>query len=250
MLIILLLATDKMKNKVEVIYSDDDLLIANKPAGLTVIPDRIHPELDTVQTILEKEYGKLWVVHRIDRNTSGVLCFAKNESAHRHLSLQFQNHEVKKIYAAIVRGRMRAATGTVNEPIAENMAHPGSMLVHKRGKDAISIYEVVEAFKHASLLKIEIKTGRTHQIRVHMAWLGNPLLVDELYAKAEAFYFSSIKKAYKPTDEEERPTIARLTLHAAELTLTHPANNKKLTFTAPLPKDLETVLKLLRKYDK
>jgi 23S rRNA pseudouridine955/2504/2580 synthase/23S rRNA pseudouridine1911/1915/1917 synthase len=239
-----------MKNQVEVIYSDDDLVIANKPAGITVIPDRIHTELETVQTILEKQFGKLWVVHRIDRNTSGVLCFARNENAHRHLSLQFQNHEVRKVYQAIVRGRMKSASGTINEPIAENMARPGSMLVHKRGKDAISIYEVAEEFRHASLLKIEIKTGRTHQIRVHMAWLGNPLLVDELYANADAFYFSSIKKGYKATAEEERPTIARLTLHAAEITLTHPSSNKKLTFTAPLPKDLETVLKLLRKYDK
>lgn len=242
-------AIDKMKINVEVIYSDDDLVVANKPAGITVIPDRIHPEWDTVQSILEKQFGKLWIVHRIDRNTSGVLCFARNETAHRHVSLQFQNHTVKKIYTAIATGRMKAPHGEINEPIAENMARPGSMLIHKRGKEAYTIYDVVEEFKHASLLKVEIKTGRTHQIRVHLAYIGNPLLVDELYAGKDAFYFSSIKRKYKATDEEERPTIARLTLHASQITLVHPSKAIEVTFEAPLPKDLETLLKLLRKYD-
>ncbi len=238
-----------MKQSIEVIYSDNDLVVANKPAGITVIPDRIHTELETVQTVLQKQFGKLWVVHRIDRPTSGVICFARNEAAHRNLSLQFQNHEVQKFYFALVKGNMNAKSGTINEPIAENMARPGSMLIHKRGKDALTLYEVTEEFKHASLLKVEIKTGRTHQIRVHLAWLGNPLLVDELYGKTEAFFFSSIKKKYKATDEEERPTIARLTLHAEQITFKHPVTGKEVSFAAPLPKDIETVLKLLRKYD-
>lgn len=238
-----------MRKQVDVIYSDEDIVVANKPAGITVIPDRIHPEIETVQTILQKQFGRLWVVHRIDRNTSGVLCFARNEAAHRHLSLQFQNHSVKKNYTAIVKGRMQDKKGIVNAPIAENMARPGSMLIHKRGKEALSLYEVEEEFKSASALNVEIKTGRTHQIRVHLAYIGHPLLVDELYANTEAFYFSSIKRNYKPTTEEERPTMNRLTLHAGSITVLHPGNEKEVTFTAPLPKDMETLLKLLRKYD-
>lgn len=238
-----------MREPVNVIYSDEHIVIANKPAGITVIPERQHPELETVQTILEKQFGKLWVVHRIDKFTSGVLCFARNEQAHRHMSLQFQNHQVKKVYMAIAGGKMQAPHGEINEPIAENMAHPGTMLVHRRGKEAHTIYDVVEEFKHASLLKVEIKTGRTHQIRVHLAYIGNPLLVDEIYAKRDSFYFSTLKRNYKPTAEQERPTIARLTLHAYQVTFTHPATGDVVTYTAPLPKDLETVLKLLRKYD-
>lgn len=235
--------------KVEMIFEDDDLLIADKPSGVTVIPDRIHPERETLQSFLEKKSGKLFVVHRIDRGTSGIICFAKNESAHKNLSLQFQNHEVKKIYKAIVQGVLKGKEGVIDTPIAESKTRPGTMFIHPRGKDALTIFSVVEQFKHAALLNVEIKTGRTHQIRVHLTSAGHPLLVDEIYARTSAFYFSSIKKKYKRTAEEERPTIARLTLHASQLTLLHPSSKKEITFTSPLPKDLETVLKLLRKYD-
>lgn len=238
-----------MKNTPEVIFYDDDILVVNKPSGITVIPDRIHTERETLQNVFEKDFGKLFIVHRIDRGTSGILCFARNEAAHRHLSLQFQNHEVKKKYLAFVSGRMKSASGEIDLPIAESKTKPGTMLINKRGKNALTLYEVEEQFKHAALLKVEIKTGRTHQIRVHLAYMGNPLLVDELYASTEAFYFSKLKKNYKASGEAERPTISRLTLHAFELTFTHPARGTEITLRAPLPKDMETLLKLLRKYD-
>lgn len=238
-----------MKTAIEILFSDNDLLVVNKPSGIAVIPERIHTEREHLQNLLEKDFEKIFVVHRIDKGTSGVVCFARNEAAHKNLSLQFQEHSVKKIYKALVKGRMKTRSGTIDFPIAENNSNAGTMKVSKQGKNAITHFKVEEEFKSATLLSIEIETGRTHQIRVHMAHYGNPLLVDEIYSGSNAFYLSSVKRNYKHTDETERPAISRLTLHAGQLTVIHPSTEKEITFTARLPKDLETVLKLLRKYD-
>lgn len=238
-----------MKAEIAILFEDDDLLLVNKPSGFTVIPDRFSKYNSLVKK-LEKDYGKLFVVHRIDRETSGIVCFAKNETTHRHLSLQFQNHTTTKIYKAVVKGHLPFKEGIIESPIVENPAKPGTMMIAKRGKEAITLCRVEEEFAHASLVEADIKTGRTHQIRVHLAALGNPLLVDEIYANSPAFYFSSLKRNYKPSGEEERPTIARLTLHAYSLKLEHPVTGKEIEVVAPLPKDLETLLKLLRKYGK
>jgi 23S rRNA pseudouridine1911/1915/1917 synthase len=239
----------KVKEKPALIFEDSEMLVVNKPSGIAVIPERIETTRDNLQGILQQQYGKLYVVHRIDRGTSGLVCFARNEAAHKNLSLQFQNRGVRKIYKAIVKGRVKEKSGIIDSPIAENASWSGTMVINKKGKEALTLYEVEEQFKSAALLKVEIKTGRTHQIRVHLASIGNPLLVDEIYANSPAFYFSSIKKNYKAGEEAERPTIARLTLHAWQITLQHPVSGNELQLEAALPKDLETVLKLLRKYD-
>src|SRR5581483_8139488 len=118
-------------------------------AGVAVIHERIHTQRDHLQGLLETQFGKLFVVHRIERGTTGTICFARTEAAHRHLSLQFQNHEVRKFYKAIVEGRLKEQTGIINAPIAENKSRPGSMVIHKKGKEALSIYKVEEEFKHA-----------------------------------------------------------------------------------------------------
>lgn len=238
-----------MKILPEILFEDEELLLVNKPSGYTVIPDRFD-KYTSLQGLFQQQYGKLFIVHRIDRETSGVVCLAKNAAAHKHLSLQFQNHEVRKYYQVIVKGKLPFQEGVIESPVVENPSKPGTMMIAKRGKEAITQCQVVEEFKHASLVMAEIKTGKTHQIRVHLAALGNPLLVDEVYAKSSAFYFSSIKRNYKTSGEEERPTVSRLTLHAYQIILHHPVSGKLLEITAPLPKDLETLLKLLRKYDK
>ena len=191
----------------------------------------------------------MFVVHRIDRDTSGLVCYARNEAAHRHLSIQFTKHTVRKLYQAVVKGKFPYKESIIDSPIAENPRKLGTMMVTERGKEAVTICRIVQAFKHSTLLEVEIKTGRTHQIRVHLASVGYPLLVDEIYGGNNAFYFSSLKRNYKQTTEEERPTISRQTLHASTLSFIHPSTGKEVTFSLPLPKDMEVLLKLLRKYD-
>ncbi|MCW3128354.1 MAG: pseudouridine synthase [Bacteroidetes bacterium] len=233
-----------------VIYIDDDILIADKPSGITVIPERFNTEKPSLQSILEAKHGKLWVVHRLDRETTGVVCFGRNEEAHKSLSKQFEGRDVKKIYKVIVSGRMEGTAGEIDSPIMERPNKLGTMMIHSKGKEALTLFEVEEQFRSCALLNVEIKTGRTHQIRVHFASAGHPLLVDSVYGANGSFLLSTIKKKYKQSDEEERPVIARLTLHSYSLTLTHPKTGEEMQFTSPLPHDMDTLLKLLRKYDK
>jgi 23S rRNA pseudouridine955/2504/2580 synthase/23S rRNA pseudouridine1911/1915/1917 synthase len=232
-----------------VIYEDDQLLIADKPSGLTVIPERFNTTKPCLQSILQEKYGKLWVVHRIDRETTGLVCFARNEEAHKNLSKQFETREVRKFYKVIVSGRLEGTEGEIDSPIMERPHKLGTMMVHPKGKEALTLFSLEEQFRSCALLNVEIKTGRTHQIRVHFAAVGHPLLVDSIYGQHEAFYLSSIKKKYKQSDPEEKPIISRLTLHAYELELNHPVTGKRMKFTSPLPHDMEALLKVLRKYD-
>lgn len=236
-----------MKNSLHILFEDADVLVVDKPAGITVIPQR-DAALPSLQKNLEKQYGKLFIVHRLDKDTSGVVCFARNEAAHRNISMQFEQHTVKKFYTAIVHGKMEKQSGEIDLPLAQHPVKPNVMITHAKGKASLSLYQVVEQFKHAALLRVEIRTGRTHQVRVHLAAIGHALLVDSVYGHASAFYLSAVKKKYK-SSEEERPVISRLTLHAAELQFIHPSTHEVITCRAPLPDDLQAVIKLLRKYD-
>lgn len=232
------------------IFQDEDILIVNKPSGITVIPERFDKEKKSLQALLEPSFGKLFVVHRIDRETTGIVCFAKNEAAHKQLSLQFQAHTIDKFYTAIVCGRLEGNEGEIDSPLAENIYKPGTMIVHAKGKPSLTLFNVVAQYRHFALLNVQIKTGRTHQIRVHFATAGHPLMVDKVYGKNEKFMLSQIKKGYKHTQEEETALLSRLSLHASKLGFIHPTTEKHVSFEAQLPKDLQTVIKLLDKYDR
>jgi 23S rRNA pseudouridine1911/1915/1917 synthase len=184
--------------KIETLYEDDDLIIVNKPAGLLVVPDRFDHELPSLNKQLEAMTGqKIWVVHRLDRDTSGVICFSKNEQTHRYMSMLFQERNVNKFYAGLVNGIVIPPEGRIESPIAEHPTANGRMIVAKKGKMAVTDYKVVEQWPLYSLMQFQIHTGRTHQVRVHMQSIGHPIVCDPLYGDGEPFLLSRIKRKYR-----------------------------------------------------
>jgi 23S rRNA pseudouridine955/2504/2580 synthase/23S rRNA pseudouridine1911/1915/1917 synthase len=237
---------------IEKLYEDDDLVIVNKPAGLLVVPDRFNQQLPSLNKILEAKAGqKIWVVHRLDKDTSGVICFAKNEESHRYLSILFQERDINKFYAGLVNGIVIPAEGRIESPIAEHPAVHGKMVVSKKGKMAVTDYKVAEQWPLYSLLQFQIHTGRTHQIRVHMQSIGHPIVCDELYGDGEPFMLSHIKRKYRMSekDEQEKPLLSRLALHAYKLEFAK-EDGTLVTAEAPLPRDMSACVKQLNKWQK
>jgi len=238
------------KRIIDVLFADDDLVAVNKPAGLLTVPGR-RGGVSLREVIGEAAgvTGSLLLVHRLDRQTSGVLVLARTKDAHRALQQQFQQRQVRKEYLAVVRGEPATDRGTVDVLMAPHGRVTGKMTVKlKKGKHSQTDWEVVERFGEAALVRCVPLTGRQHQIRVHLAHIGLPLLVDPLYGKAETFYLSSLKPGYRPSGRhEERPLIDRLTLHAHVLAFTHPRDGRPIRIEAPLPKDFRATLEQLRK---
>lgn len=247
--------------RINIIFEDSHLIAVQKPAGLPVIPGRWTEEGHTLlQEVSKYLYGlsptndsvreKLKVVHRIDQDTSGVVVFAKTAIAHARLCQQFFRREVKKTYLAVVEGVIRDDQNTIQLPIKPHPRKKGTMQIDlKAGKEAITDYEVVERFSGFTLIKLYPRTGRTHQIRIHLQAMGSPLVVDPVYGNRAALYLSQLKRNFKlKPGESEKPLMDRLSLHASCLTLIHPIENKEMTFEAKLPKDMEILIKNLRKY--
>ena len=233
-----------------VIFEDDNFIALNKPSGLLTIPDREGKEI-SLRNLLQEKYGQVFTVHRLDRDTSGLIVFAKNEAAHRHLSRQFEERQTVKIYSGLVLGSLMEMKGTIDKPIAENTVTRGVMIIHQRGKESVTDYEVQEDFGIYSWVQFRIHTGRTHQIRIHMKDLGHPIVCDEIYGDGKPVLLSSIKYRYKLSkkEEEERPILSRLALHAHQLTFAD-LPGKKITLEAPLPKDMRATIQQLERWKK
>lgn len=244
-----------MKTNINILYSDEDIIIINKPAGMLSIPDRFEASKENLTFLLKSNYeGEIFVVHRIDRETSGVICFARNAESHKHLNNQFLKHTIEKVYLALVEGILNPETGTIEASIAPHPYQEGKMIAGKVGKEAITHYKVLEKFKMATFVEIKIETGRTHQIRVHFKYLNHPLLVDSVYGKREAVYSKEIKgfkfHGITPEGELERPLMQRLSLHASKIGIIHPTTEKKMEWEAELPKDFKATLNQLKKWNK
>lgn len=235
----------------EIIISESDNWIAlNKPSGLLSIPDREGKEV-SLKRLLQEKYGNIFTVHRLDRDTSGLLVFAKNELTHKNLSQQFETRQTEKIYLGLVLGSVNDREGTIDAPIAENLMKKGTMIIHKNGKASLTDYEVLENFKIYSWLQFRILTGRTHQIRVHAKHIGYPVVCDPLYGDGKPVLVSSLKSKFNlsKNELEERPLLNRLALHALSLKFTN-TNGETIKLEAPLSKDLKATLQQLRKWKK
>ncbi len=237
-----------MKKGLQVLAETDHWIAVNKPAGLLSVPDREGKE-ESLKTQLQQRLGKIWPVHRLDRDTSGVILFAKNEDTHRYLSMRFEQRTVQKRYGGLVIGKPLPLEDSITSPIKEHHAQLGKMVTHRNGKPSQTNYIVAEEFAPYSWVLFEPITGRTHQIRVHMQSIGFPLVCDTLYGDGLPLYLSRLKPGYKISkhEESERPLLNRLALHAMELIFTD-ADGKQITLQAELPKELQVTLLQLRKY--
>jgi len=229
---------------IEIVYEDETLVVVNKPAGLVVHPAAgIHS--GTLANALAYHFQQLpdsgagmrpGIVHRLDRDTSGLLVVAKTEAALEHLSDQFRDRTVFKSYVALVHGRVAAESGRIDQPLARDTSNRARMAVVRGGRSALSLYRVRQRFDRFTLLDVELKTGRTHQIRVHLAWLKHPVVGDETYGAGRD---NTIQ------DAQIRARVRNLGghfLHAEKLAFTHPQTNERVEFTSPLPPELSGLL--------
>ncbi len=218
-----------------------------KPAGLIVIPDQYTEISSTLTGMATALKGmKMWTVHRLDRDTTGVVLFAKNAGSHSFLCRQFEAGSVQKTYYTILNGVVRDDNGVIDRPI---LTVGRNVSIDDRGRPSETRFRVIERFRDFSFAEAEPKTGRRHQLRIHFWSIGHPLAVDPEHGGRNALLLSEFKKRYKSTGEE-RPLMGRLSLHAGRITFTDPATLRPVTVESPLPDDFEVTLKQLRKYDK
>jgi RluA family pseudouridine synthase len=231
------------------LWIDEDLLAINKPAGLPTLPDGYDPQAPHVKGLLQESFGPLWIVHRLDRETSGVLLLARGPGAHRALSMQFENRAVSKVYHALVGGSPPWEQQRVTLPLRPDADRQHRTLVDaQQGKPAVTNLRVLERFGLYTLMEARPETGRAHQVRVHLASQGLPVTADELYGDGKGVYLSQIKPRYKPSRADEKPLLGRLGLHALALQLKHPESGQPLTLQAPYPNDFAILLRYLRKF--
>jgi 23S rRNA pseudouridine1911/1915/1917 synthase len=237
----------------DIVYEDDDLIVVNKPAGMVVHPGA-GVSSGTLANALAHHFNQLssaagrirpGIVHRIDKDTSGLLVVAKNDFAHERLSEQFQLRRVLKIYYALVYGQVSPESGEINERIGRSPHHRTRMAVLKggAGREALTRYEVEKRYDEFTLLRVRIKTGRTHQIRVHLAHIGHPVAGDSTYGPGRE---TSIKNAQA---RRAIRSLGRAFLHAARLGFEHPRSGKQLEFDSRLPAELESVLTEIARSD-
>jgi 23S rRNA pseudouridine1911/1915/1917 synthase len=226
----------------DIVYEDAQLLVINKPPGMVVHPAPGHAEGTLVHALLHHCQNlsgiggiqRPGIVHRLDRDTSGVMLVAKTDDAHQHLSAQLSRHDITRIYYAVVHGRFAALSGTIEVPIGRHRGDRKKMAVVPKeyGRDAVTLYQVLEQYSGYTLLKIQLKTGRTHQIRVHLKHVQHPVVGDPVYGIAS----------------KNNLGMPRQALHAKCISFLHPTTEEQMSFETSLPEDMEQLLEKLRSY--
>jgi RluA family pseudouridine synthase len=237
-----------------IIFEDEDFIALNKPSGMLAIPDRFDEKKENLYALLTEKFGKIWIVHRLDKDTSGVIVFAKTPEAHRDLSMKWEEGEVSKRYNALLTGEPKEEKGKIRLAIAPLKKKKGVMVVDKkRGKKSITNYKIIEKFKGYTLVEAVPKTGRTHQLRVHFAYIGCPIAGDTLYNRPEAMKESGVrnpgsgvKEKSKISNLKSKIEFDRLMLHAISLSFIHYRKGEPVELEAPIPESMKTAITKLR----
>ena len=241
------------KSDIQILYKDERILLINKPAGVSVTADR-SGAADLLMLLNQqiRPAEPLRLVHRLDKETSGILLLARNREAQSRYTAGFARRRFSKLYLAIVQGPVPQAEGRIKAPIARSQRNPQAMHIHPRlGKEAVTYWRKVMDMGRLALLAVQPTTGRTHQIRIHMAHRGIPLAIDSMYAGSQPLMLSDFKTAYRgKRDREEVPLIDRLTLHAYQLRIPvgPPDQAEERTFAAPPDKKFMAAIKMLAKH--
>jgi RluA family pseudouridine synthase len=232
---------------VPVLWVDQDLLIINKPPGLLSLPDGYDPSLPHVKALLFVEYGTLWIVHRLDRFTSGVMILARNPDAHHALNTQFQSRKVKKVYLALVHGSPEWDKKLVQLPLKIDVGkHHRTIVDIENGKESKTQFRVLERFEQYCLIEARPSTGRRHQIRAHLCSTGYPIACDSLYGGREKFPKSPVKGESIRGLSSVQPIMERLALHASSIQFVHPGDGRPCVIEGPLAHDFDLALTKLR----
>ncbi|MBU2514456.1 RluA family pseudouridine synthase [bacterium] len=233
----------------DIVFEDDHLIIVNKPSGMVVHPSAGHHTDTLVNYLLhhtrlpDTDPIRPGIVHRIDKDTSGLLLIAKNSSAHEHLASQFFNHSISRKYEALVWGVPKEIKGTINKPLGRHPSDRKKFAVREYGKQAITHWTVLQSYNYLSLIECKLETGRTHQIRVHMSSIGHPLVGDSVYGR-----FRNLGKKLSDSLITLLKIYPGQALHAKSLGFVHPFTNKWIEFESKRPSEMETIIKMLQDF--